>query len=175
MEKWLWIDLEMTGLDVNNEVIIEVAAIITDYDFNELADYQAVVKQPQEYIDRMDEWNTEHHNASGLVDKIPTGKLPHRVESELCTLIDHHFHGKRAIIAGNSIAQDRTFIKKYFKEIEARLHYRMLDVTSWKLVITDKLGIEYGKQNSHRALDDIRESIEELKYYQNFIDVDAKF
>jgi oligoribonuclease len=169
MKKWVWLDLEMTGLDVNKEVIIEVAAIITDFDLNELGDYHSVVKQPQEYIDAMDDWNVEHHTASGLVAKIPTGKPPHQVENELCTLIDHHFKTERAIIAGNSITQDRIFIKKYFLELEARLHYRMLDVTAWKLIMTDKLGIEYGKRNSHRALDDIRESIEELKYYLKYI------
>jgi oligoribonuclease len=168
MKKWLWLDLEMTGLDVNKEVVIEVAAIITDHDFNELADYHSVVKQPQEYIDAMDAWNTEHHNASGLVAKIPYGKPPLQVENELCTLVDHHFKSERAILAGNSIFQDRIFIKKYFNELEARLHYRMLDVTAWKLIMTDKYGIEYGKRNSHRALDDIRESIDELRYYLKY-------
>lgn len=173
MNKWLWLDLEMTGLDVDKEVIIEVAAIITDTDFNELGDYHSVVKQPQEYLDNMDEWNTKHHTESGLVEKIPEGKLPHKVEAELCTLIDHHFREEPAIIAGNSITQDRIFIKKYFRELESRLHYRMLDVTGWKIIMKDKFGKEYGKRNSHRALDDIRESIEELKYYMKFINLDA--
>ena len=168
----LWLDLEMTGLDVEKEVIIEAAAIITDYDFTEYASYHAVIKQPQEYIDRMDDWNRTHHGASGLIDQIPNGKPEHQVELELLELVNHHFaQHERPVLCGNSIAQDRTFIKKYWREMEARLHYRMLDVTAWKVVFQNRFSETYAKRESHRALDDIRESIEELRHYVNHIEL----
>jgi oligoribonuclease len=167
-DKLLWIDMEMTGLDIEKEVIIEVAAIVTDWEFKELDTYHAVVKQPQEYLDRMDDWNTEHHGASGLTALVAKGKDQTVVENELLALISKHFgssNKERPIIAGNSIAQDRLFITKYMKSLNAALHYRMLDVSSWKIVYNDKFKIKYEKENTHRALDDIRESIAELKYY----------
>lgn len=160
--------MEMTGLDVEKEVIIEVAAIVTDLDFKELDTYHAVVKQPQKYIDGMDAWNTEHHGASGLTAAIPTGKEQDVVENELLALISKHFgnnNKERPIIAGNSISQDRLFIAKHMHSLNAALHYRMLDVSSWKIIFAEKYNLKYEKQNTHRALDDIRESIAELKYY----------
>lgn len=167
MKKLLWIDLEMTGLDVEKEVIIEVAAIVSDYDFNSLDTYHSVVKQDQKYIDSMDNWNKEHHGSSGLIAKIPDGQLPQKVESDLIDFCKKHFGKDRPIIAGNSISQDRLFIDKYFKSLAALLHYRMLDVSSWKIIYNDKFGLKYQKKNTHRALDDIQESIEELKFYLN--------
>lgn len=169
--KWLWVDLEMTGLDVEKEVIIEVAALVTDLDFNVLETYQAVVKQPQKFIYGMDEWNTKHHGESGLTAKIPNGKEPALVEQELCQLVQKHFADpkNRPVLCGNSIAQDRLFISKYFKNFDKLLHYRMLDVTAWKIVMNSKYNLKYEKKNTHQALQDILESIEELKYYTSFI------
>ncbi|MBN8536738.1 MAG: oligoribonuclease [Deltaproteobacteria bacterium] len=166
-----WLDMEMTGLDINKEVIIEVAAVITDYNFKEISTYESVVKQPQSYIDNMDEWNKSHHKESGLIQKIPFGKEPKIVEKELANLITQFFPDPKdkPIIAGNSIAQDRLFIDKYFKDFSSRLHYRMLDVSSWKIMFVNKFRKEYKKKNQHRALDDIRESIGELKFYMGFI------
>ena len=103
MDKLFWLDLEMTGLDVNKEVIIEVGAIITDLKLESIEKYHAIVKQPQKYIDNMDEWNTKHHKASGLTDLIPTGRDPKGVEDDLLELCDQHFKGDRIILAGNSI------------------------------------------------------------------------
>ena len=166
LEKLFWIDLEMTGLDIEKEVIIEVAAIVTDLDFKELGQYEAIVKQDQAYLDRMDEWNTKHHGESGLTAKVPHGKEPNIVEEELLKLISDVFDEKEdVVIAGNSISQDRLFISKYFKKLDQRLHYRMLDVTSWKIMMENKLGQSFNKKNSHRALEDIREGIGELKHY----------
>lgn len=165
MKRILWLDLEMTGLHVEKEVIIEAAAIVTDLNFNSLEQYHAIVKQPQKYLDAMDDWNKEHHSASGLIDKIPFGKEPEVVEEELCQLIHRHFKGNSAVLAGNSISQDRNFISKYFPRVKALLHYRMLDVTAFKVIFKNIYGIDYEKKNSHRALDDIVESIEELKHY----------
>ena len=168
MEKLLWIDMEMTGLDVTKEVPIEIAAIVTDMDFNELGDYHAVVKQDQRFLDQMDDWNKEHHGASGLTKAVPSGKEPSVVEAELLALIDKHFDAA-PVIAGNSIGQDRLFINKYFPKLAAKLHYRMLDVTSWKIVFNAKYGVKHDKKNSHRAVDDIRESIAELKFYLSHV------
>lgn len=171
VENLFWLDMEMSGLDVNKEVIIEVACIVTDMNFRELDCFETVVKQPQVYLDNMDAWNKEHHTKSGLAAKVPHGMEPDMVEAKLVDLIDKHFPlsktelKKRPILAGNSIMQDRIFIDKYFKILSSRLHYRMVDVSSFKVVMTNKFDIEYKKQNSHRALDDIRESIGELRFY----------
>ncbi len=171
IENLYWLDMEMSGLDVNKEVIIEVACIVTDMNFRELDCFETVVKQPQVYLDNMDAWNKEHHTKSGLAAKVPMGMEPEMVELKLIDLIDKHFPlsktelRKRPIMAGNSIMQDRIFIDKYFKKLSARLHYRQVDVSSFKVVMTNKFDIEYKKQNSHRALDDIRESIGELRFY----------
>lgn len=172
MTKMLWLDMEMTGLDVDSEVPIEVAAIICDLSFKELETYHAVVKQPQEYLDRMDQWNREHHGASGLTAAIPSGKAPSAVELELIQFVERHFQGEPVILCGNSIGQDRLFINRHFPQFAKRLHYRMLDVTSWKVVFQSILGKKFEKKNTHRAIDDIRESMDELRFYMKHINVD---
>lgn len=173
--KLFWIDMEMTGLDVQKEVIIEVATIITDLNFTELDTYEAVVKQPQGYLDNMDDWNQTHHKDSGLLDKIPTGKDPEIVENHLIYLCEKHFPDVNAkpMLAGNSVSQDKLFIDKYMPRFSSKLHYRMLDVTSWKIMFANRYKKIYRKHNQHRALDDIRESIQELQYYTQFIQTDA--
>lgn len=167
--KFLWLDMEMTGLDVEKEVPIEVAAIICDTKFQELETYHAVIKQPQSFIDGMDDWNREHHGASGLTAQIASGRTPETVETELMRFVDRHFQGEPAILCGNSIGQDRLFINHHFKNFAAKLHYRMLDVTSWKVVLQNFYGIKFEKKNAHRAIDDIRESMAELRHYMSFI------
>lgn len=172
MTKLFWIDLEMTGLDVKKERIIEVAAIITDLAFNEIETYSAVVKQDQKFLDGMDEWNTRTHKESGLTALVPQGKEQEIVEKELLYLINKHFvSNERPVLAGNSISQDRLFIDEYMKSLSSRLHYRMLDVTSWKVIFANKFNIQYKKKNAHRAVDDIRESIGELQHYISHINV----
>ena len=169
MQKLLWLDMEMTGLDVNKEVPIEIAAIVTNIEFKELETYHAVIKQPQEFLDRMDDWNKTHHGNSGLTAQIPLGTEPSLVETQLIQLIDRHYHGERPVLAGNSIGQDRLFINKYFPKLAAKLHYRMLDVTSWKIMMNAKYGVKFEKKNTHRAVDDIRESIAEMVHYLQFV------
>lgn len=171
--KLFWVDLEMTGLDVEKEVIIEAAVIVTDYQFNELETYHAVIKQPQKFLDGMDSWNQKTHKESGLLEQIPKGKDPEVVEKELIELAKKHFGSEKVIIAGNSIGHDKLFLNQHFKELSKLLHYRLLDVTSWKLVFKDILKVKHDKKNTHRALDDIRESIDELKHYMKFIKVDS--
>lgn len=165
MTKMLWLDMEMTGLEVEREVPIEVAAIICDLEFNELETFHAVIKQPQEFLDRMDAWNKEHHGASGLTAAVASGREPSLVERDLIQFVDRHFQGESAVLCGNSIGQDRLFINKYFPSLAKRLHYRMLDVTAWKVIFNDLYKVKFEKKNTHRAIDDIRESIGELRFY----------
>jgi len=165
MEKLLWIDMEMTGLRIEREVPIEIAAIVTNLDFEELDTYHAVIRQPQSFLDGMDDWCQQHHAASGLTTAVASGREPSIVESEMVAFVLKHFPGTPAVIAGNSIGQDRLFIDKYFPRLAAKLHYRMLDVTSWKIVMNERYRTKYEKKNTHRALDDIRESIAELAFY----------
>ena len=170
LRKLLWIDMEMTGLDVNMEVTIEVAAVVTDLKLNKLGTaYHAVIKQPQSYIENMDEWNKNHHGQSGLLEQIPKGKMPEVVEKELCEFIDAHFDGEPAILCGNSIFQDRKFIDRYMPQVSERLHYRLLDVTSWKIIMENCYDVSHEKREAHRATDDIFESIDELKTYLKHI------
>jgi len=120
----------------------------------------------------MDQWNREHHGASGLIAAIPNGKPPSAVELELIHFVDRHFQGEPAILCGNSIGQDRLFINRHFPQFARKLHYRMLDVTAWKIVFQSILGKKFEKKNTHRAIDDIQESMEELRFYMKHIKVD---
>ncbi len=163
--KYLWIDLEMTGLNVEKERIIEIGAIITDTDLKQISTYETAIKQPLKLIKNMDEWNTKNHKKSGLIAKIPYGKTEEQAEQELSLWCKKYFN-EPIIIAGNSIAQDRLFLEKYFKRFSKLLHYRQLDVTAFKLAFAPK-GIEFKKQNSHRAINDIKESIAEFKFFMS--------
>src|SRR5437868_2869475 len=155
MNKLFWIDMEMTGLDIQKEVIIEVAAVITDMQFKELDTLETVVKQPQKFLDNMDAWNTDHHKKSGLTAKVPFGMEQDQVEAKLVDLVKKHFPDPkdRPVLAGNSIMQDRLFIDKYMPDLASRLHYRMLDVSSWKIIFNHKFNYVYQKSNKHRALE----------------------
>jgi len=165
--------MEMSGLDIEKEVIIEVAAIVTDLNFAELDTFETVVKQPQKYLDNMDNWNKEHHKKSGLTAKVPNGMPPDQAEAMLVDMVKKHFpdSNDRPVLAGNSIMQDRLFINKYMPDLAAKLHYRMVDVSSWKVIINNKFKYVYQKSNKHRALEDIRESIQELRHYCDMMDV----
>jgi oligoribonuclease len=164
--KLLWMDLEMTGLDPEQHVITEIAVEITDWDFTTLATYEAVIFQPDEVLDKSSEWVKNQDIQSGLFDHVRTkGRPEQEVVRELVQLIKHEFGDASVMLAGNSIHQDRRFIRKWWPEVEALLHYRMLDVSSWKVVMAGKYGVGFEKQEQHRAAVDIRESIAELEYY----------
>lgn len=165
--KILWIDLEMTGLDTEKDVIIEVGAIATDWNFKEIATYEAVIHRSNQILSNMNEWCVTQHGASGLTEKVKLSKLSAKqAEEELIEFIDSNFRkGDKVLLAGNSIHMDRRFIIKAWPKLDARLHYRMLDVTAWKVVFEGKYRKKFAKPEAHRALEDIRGSIEELEYY----------
>ncbi len=170
MEKIFWLDMEMTGLSPETDVIIEVAAIVTDRGFKELDSYHSVVKQEQKYLDAMDSWNQKCHRKTGLYELVTKGKALNKVEDDLLSILENHFQlEEKIILAGNCIYQDRNFIRKYMPRLEKKLYYRMLDVTAWKLIAQQK-GFLFEKENKHRALDDTRESINELVYYLKHIE-----
>ncbi|MFO0920620.1 MAG: oligoribonuclease [Candidatus Saccharimonadales bacterium] len=164
--KLLWVDLEMTGLDPNEHVIIEIAAEVTDFDFKTLASYEALIKHPDEVIAKSNEWAFNQHKQSGLLDKIQSeGRLEEQVKHEMVGFIKAQFGDEPAILAGNSIHNDRVFISKWWPEVDELLHYRMLDVTTLKIIMQGKYGYEYKKNDVHRAFDDIQASIAELQHY----------
>ena len=163
----LWVDLEMTGLDPQNDVIIEVAAEVTDWTFKTLASYEAVIHQSDDVLNRANPWAKEQHAKSGLTEKVrQSTKMESMVINEFAAFIREQFGDEPAILAGNSIHNDRLFIRRWWPEVEGLLHYRMLDVSSWKLVMQGKFGLpEFEKNDNHRAFDDIHASIAELQHY----------
>ncbi len=167
--KLLWVDLEMTGLDAENDVILEVAAEVTDFDFKTLASYEARLKQPREkVVERMQKniwWADFPDNRDEFVNKLDEGKASDQVEKELIELVEQHFGSEPAVLAGNSIHNDRNFIKKWWPQLDLKLHYRMLDVSAWKVFMQGKYGVEFEKKEVHRAFDDIQASIAELQHY----------
>lgn len=167
---YLWLDMEMSGLDVQKCKILEVAAIVTDSRFTPLQSYHAVVYQPPEVLAAMDEWCTKTHGESGLTAAVAKGAPLAQVEEQLLSIVEKHFPaGERPVLAGNSIGQDRKFIDAYMPALSGRLHYRMLDVSSFKLVFQDLYNVHYEKRGTHRALDDILESIAELTLYLSHV------
>lgn len=169
--KLLWVDLEMTGLDPAKDRILEVAAIATDMKLNEIARYEAVVKVDEKLMkSRMvgDFWEKNHASRDALIAQNQNGKGVSIVERELIDFVDKYF-GKTIYLAGNSIHQDRKFIEREMPELDKKLHYRMLDVSAWKIYFENALNKKFAKPENHRALDDINGSIEELKWYLTFL------
>lgn len=170
-KKILWVDLEMTGLQAEHDVILEVAAIATDWNFRELGVYEGVVQHDLVMLDERLAanaafWDANPEARDGLLEQNTRGKAADVIERELLAFIDETI-GRDApvLLAGNSIHMDRQFIDRYWPKLAARLHYRMLDVSAWKVVFEGKYGKKFAKPETHRALDDIRGSISELMYY----------
>lgn len=167
----LWIDLEMTGLDPIKDRICEVAAIATDMKLNEIATYEAVVKVDDELMkNRMtgDFWEQNPKSRDALIAQNQDGKPVKEVEQELLNFISKYC-AKELYLAGNSVHQDRKFIEREMPKLNSKLHYRMLDVSAWKIYFENALHKKFIKPKNHRALDDINGSIEELKWYLTFI------
>ena len=171
---FFWIDLEMTGLDEKTDHIIEVAAIITDTNFAEKDQFHAVVYQPQSILDQMNSWCVDTHTKSGLVDAIPNGQKLEDVDRNLIDFCHPYFPKDNIILCGNSVHQDRKFIDAYMKEFAKRLHYRIIDISAFKEIFTTKYDKRFKKQEAHRAVDDIKESIAELEYYLSFFNLEEK-
>ena len=167
----VWMDLEMTGLDPDLEVIIEIASLVTDYDLNILAEGPCLaIHQSDEILARMDAWNQKHHNASGLVERVRKSKITNDEASrQTLEFIKQYCPENTAPLCGNSISQDRKFLCKYMNELHNYLHYRSVDVTSIKELVRrwypngPKLP---RKSDSHMALTDVRESLSELIFYR---------
>ncbi len=171
--KLLWIDLEMTGLDPEQDKICEVAAVATDMELNQIATYEAVVRVNDELMqDRMvgEFWEKNSASRDALIAQNASGKPIAEVEQELLAFINQNFSSKHPVyLAGNSIHQDRKFIEREMPELNKHLHYRMLDVSAWKIYFENALNKKFTKPENHRALDDINGSIEELKWYLKFL------
>ncbi len=167
----IWIDLEMTGLSVERDRIIEVATIVTDGQLNVVAEGPVLaVHQTDEVMGGMDDWNKRTHGGTGLIERVRTSTVTERdAERQTLEFLARHVPKNRSPMCGNSICQDRRFLARLMPELESWFHYRNLDVSSLKeLVQRWRPDLNNGlvKKSSHRALDDIRESIEELRYYR---------
>lgn len=170
--KLLWIDLEMTGLDPTKDRILEVGAIITDWDLETISSYESSVKVSSNLLKKRmlvaDEfWSKFPDLKKQIIKQNSEAYLSLiDVEDELLGYISADFAAdEKIILAGNSIHQDRKFIEKWWPRLNERLHYRMLDVSAWKVVFEGKYDVKFKKPEMHRALSDIKGSIEELKYY----------
>lgn len=171
----IWIDLEMTGLNPDKDVIIEIASLITDSQLNVLAEGPVIaIHQPDELLDAMDEWNTTQHGRSGLTQRVKDSQIT-TAEAEILTLefFKRWVPANCSPICGNSICQDRRFLYRLMPKVESYFHYRNLDVSTLKELAkrwTPEIMNGFKKNNTHLAMDDIKDSLAELKYYrQHFI------
>ncbi|MEM1173982.1 MAG: oligoribonuclease [Pseudomonadota bacterium] len=168
----IWIDLEMTGLDTMKDTIIEIATIVTDRFLNELAEGPVVaIHQPRSVLDAMDEWNTEQHGKSGLTERVLASEATLAdAEQQTIEFLSAWVEAGASPMCGNSICQDRRFMAREMPTLERYFHYRNLDVSTLKIVAqlwAPSVSAGFSKSSSHRALSDIRDSIEELAWYRD--------
>jgi oligoribonuclease len=167
----IWIDLEMTGLDPDSDLIIEIATVVTDKDLNILAQGPVLaVHQSDAVLALMDDWNQKHHGQSGLIDRVKASTI-NEAEAERLTIefLKQWVPENTSPICGNSIGQDRRFLYRYMPKLEAYFHYRNIDVSTLKELAArwaPEVKDGFNKESTHQALDDIMESIEELRYYR---------
>ena len=166
----IWIDLEMTGLDPETERIIEVATLVTDSDLNFIAEGpNLIISQSKELLDSMDEWNQSQHGSSGLIQEVINSDITEQIaEIETLDFISKYVGEKVSPMCGNTVSHDRRFLSKYMPRLEAYFNYRHIDVSSFKEVAVRWMNEAqvYEKKGSHRALGDIKESLEELRFYK---------
>jgi len=168
----IWIDLEMTGLDPDSDFIIEIATIVTDKDLNVIAEGPVMaIHQPDAVMAAMDEWCTNTHGNSGLTQRVKESEITEReAEQRTIEFLAQHVAKGASPICGNSVGQDRRFLYRYMPELEAFFHYRTIDVSTLKELAKrwNPTALEgFSKKGVHLALDDIRESIEELRHYRS--------
>ena len=168
----VWIDMEMSGLEPDSDSVLEVALIVTDKNLNLVEESPVlVVHQPDTVLDAMDNWNKGTHGKSGLIDKVKASTLGEaEVEAQMIEFMKKHVGERKSPMCGNSICQDRRFLARHMPKLEAYFHYRNLDVSTLKELAArwrPELKDGFKKANSHTALADIQESIEELKYYRD--------
>ncbi|MDC3105473.1 oligoribonuclease [Gammaproteobacteria bacterium] len=167
----VWIDLEMTGLIPEKERIIEIATVVTDSNLNILAEGPSIaIKQPDSLLDNMDDWNTDQHGRSGLIDRVRQSDIDESqaMQSTIQFLLKWVKKGESPM-CGNSISLDRRFLIKYMPELESIFHYRNIDVSTLKELAkrwTPEIESGFNKKGAHLALDDIYDSIAELAYYR---------
>ena len=170
----IWIDLEMTGLDTENDTIIEIATIVTDKHLNELAEGPVMaIGQEQAVMDSMDEWNTRQHGESGLIDRVLQSDVtPRQAELQTLDFLSQWVDAGVSPMCGNSICQDRRFLAREMPELERFFHYRNLDVSTLKILAqlwAPAIASGVNKESSHRALSDIRDSVAELRWYREVL------
>lgn len=174
-DRIIWIDCEMTGLSLTNDALIEVAALVTDYELNQLGDgIDLVIKPPAEALEQMDDFVRDMHTSSGLLDELATGITMEEAEEKVLAYVREWApEPSKAPLGGNTVGTDRGFLARDMPELESHLHYRIIDVSSIKELALRWFPRAFfnspKKAGGHRALADIRESIAELRYYREAI------